>query len=63
MTFDLNETEIKNFEEIKSAIMMLFDGDIGQFQFIFHESNGIGRVIEVYSERLDMRWDITDYRW
>lgn len=58
--FEINENEEIKLDKIVKAIAFLYDGDAGEFKYIF-SSNGVNEVVEIHSETLDKNFDITDY--
>jgi len=59
MKFELNEKEVQNLEELKSAVKLIHD-DTGTITYSFVEG-AIGTTVKVTFEKHNITKDITDY--
>jgi hypothetical protein len=57
-TFTLDEDQVKKLEEWQSHIKAIY-GQYGDYEYKF-TSNGIGQIVEVYSELANTTLDLTD---
>lgn len=60
MEFRLSEIEEQRAEAFTAAIKEIY-GEVGTIKYIFSPAGGIGVGVEIYSEKLDVTKDITDY--
>jgi hypothetical protein len=57
-TFKLDDDQVKKLEEWQEHIKAIY-GEYGQYEYKF-TSNGIGQIVEVYSELANTTLDLTD---
>lgn len=57
-TFTLDDDQVKKLEEWQEHIKAIY-GKYGNYEYRF-TSDGIGQIIEVYSELADTTLDLTD---
>ena len=57
-TFTLDEDQVKKLEEWKEHIKIIY-GKYGDYEYRF-TSNGIGQIVNVYSELANTTLDLTD---
>ena len=57
-TFTLDDEQVKKLEEWQEHIKAIY-GKYGNYEYRF-TSDGIGQIIEVYSELADTTLDLTD---
>jgi len=57
-TFTLDEDQVKKLEEWKEHIKIIY-GKYGDYEYSF-TSNGIGQIVNVYSELANTTLDLTD---
>jgi hypothetical protein len=57
-TFTLDDDQVKKLEEWQEHIKAIY-GEYGQYEYKF-TSNGIGQIVEVYSELANTTLDLTD---
>jgi hypothetical protein len=57
-TFTIDEDQVNKLEEWQSHIKAIY-GQYGDYEYRF-SSNGIGKIVTVYSELADIELDLTD---
>jgi hypothetical protein len=57
-TFTLDDDQVKKLEEWQEHIKAIY-GKYGDYEYRF-TSNGIGQIVEVYSELANVTLDLTD---
>jgi hypothetical protein len=57
-TFTLDEDQVKKLEEWQSHIKAIY-GSYGNYEYRF-SSDGIGKIVTVFSELADIELDLTD---
>ena len=57
-TFTLDDDQVKKLEEWQKHIKAIY-GKYGNYEYRF-TSDGIGQIVEVYSELADTTLDLTD---
>lgn len=64
MKFEITEKQLKQIEEIKKAIKLLYNEYDGCVEYRFSLCNVVGESLSIYVPILNKEFDITDYeKW